>query len=391
MASTPLPRAASAEDITASVRPNAWLQAYHRARAILQAGSGSPPLFPPTAASLGAALEGPGLTLGARWCTHACLLVFVAALALASKIDLGPVLSPEASDFPSRPAYQALSIGPDFSSQGFLIKAAVPITTIPDRPRDEWLTYPVQEYDTVWTIAESHGLTPQTLYWSNAELRDNMNLLSIGQEVRIPPGDGLVHEVEEGDTLESLAETYEVSAEDIRTSPLNEEALALGGPLPAGVELFIPGGYRELPRPAPAVVQTTRSASAAPAAAPGFVGTARFGWPTDASRITQYYWWGHPAIDIAGPAGTTVYASDKGCVETAGWTNLGYGYHIIINHYNGFRTLYAHLSQYWVDPGDCVYAGQPIGAIGSTGRSTGPHLHFEIRQGGWLVDPFGWL
>lgn len=330
----------------------------------------------------------------ARWLMHLALILFLSGLALGSKVNVDPWLSadpsqPTTADHPP----ESISFASRPPEQGFLIRAAVPITVIPDRPRDEWLTYSVQEYDTVITIAEKFGLTAETLYWTNPELQDNVDHLAIDQELRIAPRDGVVHTVEDGDTLESVAQKYGVEVSDILDSPLNEELLALGGPLSPETEIFIPGGYKEIPVPEPAPVTTVRGRGASGASAPSaaIAATGRFGWPTDAWRITQWYWWGHRGIDIAGPVGTNIYAADSGWVELAGWSNVGYGYHVIVNHGNGFRSLYAHMSAFYVSPGQTVVKGQVIGAIGSTGRSTGPHLHFEIRQGGYLHNPYCWI
>ena len=93
------------------------------------------------------------------------------------------------------------------------------------------------------------------------------------------------------------------------------------------------------------------------------------------------------AVDLAAPRGTPVYAADTGRVVKAGWSEIGYGYRIIIDHGIDYVTLYAHLSEYYVQPGDIVQKGEIIGRVGSTGNSTGPHLHFEIRDYGYLIDP----
>jgi murein DD-endopeptidase MepM/ murein hydrolase activator NlpD len=104
-------------------------------------------------------------------------------------------------------------------------------------------------------------------------------------------------------------------------------------------------------------------------------------------RITQGFWHGHRAIDIGAPTGSAVQAADGGFVSFAGWTDVGYGYLIVIDHANGFATYYAHLSNIYVGVGQAVERGQVIGAVGNTGRSTGPHLHFEIRYYSEQLNP----
>ena len=116
------------------------------------------------------------------------------------------------------------------------------------------------------------------------------------------------------------------------------------------------------------------------------IGDESFIWPTT-GRITQKVWHCHHAIDIANSEGTPIYAADTGQVVFRGGMKSGYGKTVVINHGNGFQTLYAHLSGFSVSVGDPVYEGDPIGQMGNTGHSTGPHLHFEIREGSQLHDP----
>ena len=115
-------------------------------------------------------------------------------------------------------------------------------------------------------------------------------------------------------------------------------------------------------------------------------GTGEFRWPTR-GRITQRSWHCHHAVDIAAPEGTPIYAADSGHVVVAGWKEGGYGKVVIVNHGNGFQTLYAHLSVIKVKVGQDVPKGKLIGLMGNTGHSTGSHLHFEIREGSQLRDP----
>jgi murein DD-endopeptidase MepM/ murein hydrolase activator NlpD len=103
--------------------------------------------------------------------------------------------------------------------------------------------------------------------------------------------------------------------------------------------------------------------------------------------LTQGYWYGHRAIDIGAPIGSAIYASDGGFVSFVGWTDIGYGYLVVVDHNNSYQTYYAHLSNIFVSEGQVVSAGEVIGAMGSTGNSTGPHLHFEIRLKGYPTDP----
>ena len=153
--------------------------------------------------------------------------------------------------------------------------------------------------------------------------------------------------------------------------------------LAIGQVVYVPGGVIEEERPtylAPRYAQVQG----------GVRGSSTFIWPTSGG-ITQYPVWYHMALDIANNTLPPVLASDTGTVTFAGCLPYGYGCHIIIDHANGFQTLYAHLSYIAVTPGQAVAQGQTIGALGSTGRSTGPHLHFEIRNGGVLENPLSYL
>jgi murein DD-endopeptidase MepM/ murein hydrolase activator NlpD len=119
-------------------------------------------------------------------------------------------------------------------------------------------------------------------------------------------------------------------------------------------------------------------------------GTGHFTWPVS-GWLSQGYRNDHRAVDIAAPAGSFVTAADRGVVIRAGWNDQGYGLFIIIDHNIDYVSLYSHLSEVFVEEGDIVRAGQVIGTVGSTGNSTGPHLHFEIRDFGRRANPLDLL
>jgi len=266
-------------------------------------------------------------------------------------------------------------------SDATIVRVVQPHTEIPDRPRLEVITHTVQPGESVQSIAESYKLEPTTLLWSNPELEQLPDLLRIGQQVIILPLNGAYHTVAEGDTLESIAEKYKVDVEAISSLPLNN----LRPPLfriQEGTKLIVPGGVKPyVPR------RVTSYTGPVPTDARG---TGSFAWPVRGS-ITQWYWWGHRAIDIAAPTGSAVLAADGGYVSFVGWTDIGYGYLIILDHANAYSTYYAHLSQMYVGPGQRVERGQVIGAVGSTGNSSGPHLHLEIRYNGLEQNPMVYL
>ncbi len=263
-----------------------------------------------------------------------------------------------------------------------LVRAAVPHTIIPERAQEKISIYAVQNGDTILAIAAKFGLTPETIMWSNENLEDNPDLLQVGQELIILPVNGVYHQVGGGDTIVGIAATYKTEAAAIINHPLNEldpdEAI-----IEAGQWLVVPGGTKPF-------VPRTVTAYSGPTPENATIGSGIFAWPTSGT-IFQDYWSGHPGIDIAAWPGAPIAAADSGYVVAAGWDNTGYGYTVAIDHGNGFQTMYAHLQAYYVDMGDNVAKGQQIAEMGSTGNSTGPHLHFEIRQGTVQRNPIGFL
>ena len=314
-----------------------------------------------------------------RYASHLSLLTLFFLLTSLGSFNpqaLRPVGEPPPTGNPGStflPRRMSLS-----SETGYLTKEALPFTIIPQRPRQEVIIYVVQPGDVVTSIAQKFGLRPETIQWSNSQLYPYADLLHIGEELFILPLDGVYHEVEAGDTLQSIAEEYKVDPSAILESEYNDivdpEALA------GGQMLIVPGGSK------PYVAQVVYAGPPPPGAAQG---SGNFMWPAS-GVITQGYWGGHRAIDIGAPCGTSIYASDSGYVSSLGWMG-GYGNYIILSHGNGWETLYAHLSQILVRPNTSVQRGELIGRVGTTGRSTGCHLHFEIRQYGTKRNPFGFL
>lgn len=267
-----------------------------------------------------------------------------------------------------------------------------PVTFRGREPEHELQRYTVQAGDTPNRIAERFGIEPPTLLGGNPWLSQESSELRTGVELIILPIDGVLHDVQDGDTLEGLAQRYGVPAEDIIAYEPNN--LEFPYRLYPNTQILVPGAVREVfvwtaPQP---VQRPAGSTSALGRGAECIVsGTRTFLWPVTGRRITQYYWYGHRAIDVGLPEGTPVIASDTGVVTYAGWNAWGYGILIVINHCNGYETYYAHLSSVAVTPGQVVYQGSYIGASGNTGRSSGPHLHFEIRYNNNLLDPLQFL
>ncbi|MBN1399326.1 MAG: M23 family metallopeptidase [Anaerolineae bacterium] len=241
--------------------------------------------------------------------------------------------------------------------------------------------YTVSEGDTVLGIAEKFNLEGNSLLWANPRLEDNPDFLSLGQELVILPIDGAYHTVASGEDVESIAKTYKVKPESITDYPGND--LSAPFTLQVGQKLIIPGGTKPY---------VSRQVLAYSGEIPKDAqrGSGQLVWPMS-GYISQRYWQGHRAIDIAGNAGLPVSASDSGYVVLVQRSDVGYGRMVVIDHGNGYQTLYAHLSTYYVEVGQSVAKGEMIGKCGSTGNSTGPHLHFEVIQGEARRNPLNYL
>jgi murein DD-endopeptidase MepM/ murein hydrolase activator NlpD len=254
-------------------------------------------------------------------------------------------------------------------------------------------TYVVQPGDNLFLIAEKYGLKPESVLWGNYEvLRDNPQLLSPGQELNILPVDGVYYRWQAGDTLEGVADFFEVEQGAILEYAGNRfdlMAVTTGTvSIDEGTWLIVPGGKRELKDWGPPAISRNNPAAAAYYGSgycgeiyEGAIGTGAFVWPTVARTLSGNDYSGiHRGIDIAGAEGTPVYAVDSGVVVFSGWSEFGYGNLIVIDHGTGWQSAYAHLSAAAVTCGQNVAQGSYIGAIGNTGRSTGPHLHFELQS-----------
>jgi murein DD-endopeptidase MepM/ murein hydrolase activator NlpD len=218
-------------------------------------------------------------------------------------------------------------------------------------------------------------------------------------DLKIPPVDGVLYEWKEGDTLEGIAARFKAEVEDILTWPGND--LDLTSPvIPPGTQVMIPGGSREfrqwvipdIPRGRAGVSKELYGAGACEGSYDGAFGTGGFVWPAGNHRLSgNDYWEGHLAIDIGAGEGAPIYAADSGVVVFAGWALGGYGNMVMIDHGNGYQTLYAHMSDVRATCGASVSQGGVIGYAGSTGNSTGAHLHFEVRYLGGFLNPWNVL
>ncbi len=322
----------------------------------------------------------PVLPILTRYAAHGLMVLLAGAVALSSSLYI-PALGRAAASASAEDAAVVFGGAAGATQVGFMVPSTQLYTIIPKRPRRGIITYVVQAGDSVSSIAEKFEITPETIVWANGSLEKTPDLLVIGQELIILPVSGVYHTVLGGETLESIAKTYKVEPRAILECPYNH--LEAPVTLQVGQKLIVPDGTKPY---VPRAVYVYNG----PIPDDAQVGTGAFGWPTT-GWISQKYWSGHQAIDIAGYKGTPIKAADSGFVIKAGWSDAGYGNHVIIDHRNGFKTLYAHLESYVVNVGDSVKKGQVIGFMGSTGKSTGPHLHLEIIKEGVRRNPLAYL
>jgi len=252
-------------------------------------------------------------------------------------------------------------------------------TTAPKQQRP--FVYTVQAEDTIGNIAAQFNISTNTILWANG--LNNKTTIKVGDHLTILPITGVLHTVSSGDTVLELAGRYDADLADIiARNSLDEDAS-----LSIGQKIIIPDGYISprtappiLPRDTRLVTDPNANVPPADASGPGLV------WPTTTKHIAQYFRWGHTGIDLDDRTRPPVYAAANGTIEFTGWLG-GYGNLIIVNHGGGLRTYYAHLEKFYASKGQTVAKGAAIAKMGSSGRSTGSHLHFEVRKHGRPVNP----
>ncbi|MEK6222797.1 MAG: peptidoglycan DD-metalloendopeptidase family protein [Chloroflexota bacterium] len=271
-------------------------------------------------------------------------------------------------------------------------------TELSDRTRYDVISYTVIFGDSLFGIAKEFSITPESLLWANeSTLGSNPDLLEPGMEITIPPVDGVYYQWQFGDTFESVSGFFSVTPVDI-FNWVGNPIVDLSNPIIApGEWVMIPGGKGEFQQWVIPVIP-----SGAAGVSPGLygtgacagnynpgLGTGSFAWPSHLHDIVgNDYWSGHLALDIATGEGLAITAADTGVVVFSGWANGGYGYMVMLDHGNGYHTLYAHMSSVNAQCGQSIAKGQALGFGGSTGNSTGPHLHFELRFLGGFANPW---
>ena len=272
---------------------------------------------------------------------------------------------------------------------GTLYKPVLPETRVVDG-KSLLKRYTVKAGDTLTGIASQQGVSMMTIWWANKlKSKDDLH---VGQSLIIPPVNGLVVTVKDGDTLAALATTYKVDADRVvDVNHLEDTNLVIGQ------VLILPGAVGAgIPEPKPAPAAPCRSCGSGGSVGSGVGGSYTggvFRWPVVGGNnyISQYFHYGHYAIDIAATYGSKVVAASGGTIVYSGWRNNGGGYQVWISHGGNLYTGYFHMSSLTVSRGQSVAKGQQVGRIGQSGWATGPHLHFVVSigpiEGGRAVNP----
>ena len=239
--------------------------------------------------------------------------------------------------------------------------------------------YTVRDGDTLTAIANRYGVAMMTVWWANH--LTSKDSLKAGQELIIPPVDGLVVTVKAGDTLDSLAAANKISADDIyATNELNDTNLIVG-------QVLVLPGAKGAPMPTPKPTQAPTFGGGGGGTGP----TVRYSggswsWPVvgGGNYISQYFHYGHYGVDIAADYGTPIVAPVAAHVIFAGWKSNGGGYQVWLQLGNGLYTAQYHMSAVLVSTGQDVAKGQRVGRVGMSGWASGPHCHFEV----WVGTPW---
>ena len=260
----------------------------------------------------------------------------------------------------------------DYDENGKLLDVEAPAVKPNFTQPVTFQTYKVRQGDTISGIAKKFGLTNISTLISVNDI-GNVRQLAAGQKLKIPSIDGIVYTVKKGDSLSGITGKYKVSLEQLLdVNELTSETLT------AGQQLFLPGAAMDASSLRNAMGELFRMPISAK-----FRWSSPYGYRIDPIAGVKSF---HTGTDMACPTGTPILAAMSGKVTTTG-INRVYGNYVIIDHGNGYQTLYAHMSKIIASKGQWVSQGTRIGLVGSTGYSTGPHLHFTVYKKGKLVDP----
>lgn len=247
-------------------------------------------------------------------------------------------------------------------------------------------TYTLEDGDTLWSLALDFGRDLDTMSCVTTPTGSDAETLYPDEVITVPALDDVCYTVRPGETLAAIAARHKMTVGEIAAVSWN----GLQGPpyrVQARQRILLPGARPNAkPRADRAEISRPADQYGGTVYEDWPYGDGHFVWPVE-GWISQGAHPGHTAIDIAVPEGSAIRAADRGRVVLAGWNPTGYGFRVVIDHGTDYVTLYAHLKDIYVEKGEVVGKGQIIGAAGANGNITGPHLHFEVRDYGWLIDP----
>jgi len=316
---------------------------------------------------------------GLRFVLNTATALLVLSLPYSVAGGLGAKSAPE-----SAPVAASLTSVPDDSGARVstaargLVAGSRSIVTVAAEDVRPVVEYKVAKSDTIATIAKAQDVALEDLAYANG-ITEEGSALGVGQTMLIPPGRGALYFVKDGDTIASVAQKFRVEPAVI----MNYNRLYFEPEHFATDQLiFVPGAE------VPALKRNEFSQITIPAPAQLPARTGRLALPVN-GVFTQYFWWGHTGVDLAAPYGTAIMASDDGVVVATGWVAVG-GLRVCVQHSEGLQTCYYHTSSVYVSAGQSVVRGQPIAAIGMTGVTTGPHVHWELKVNGVAVNPLAY-
>ena len=317
-----------------------------------------------------------GLRLVLNIATGALVLMLPYTAATAARADASPAADAAAASIAVIPSDDLARA--QIAPRGVIAGTRSPTTVAAQEARPV-IVRTIAREDTLSTMANYYDISLEALAYANGIAQED-ETLSVGHELVIPPGEGALYKVKDGDTVEDVAARFKVEPTAIMSFNrmyFEPEHWAVGQ------MIFVPGAAL------PVLKRTERSKSIAiPSNAQLPARTGRLAWPVK-GVLTQYYWWGHTGVDIAAPFGSGISASDDGIVVATGPVAVG-GLRVCVQHAGGLQTCYYHTSAVYVSPGQTVTRGQLIAAIGLTGVTTGPHVHWELKVNGVPQDPLAY-
>lgn len=305
-------------------------------------------------------------------------------IAAMGVLGIGVIISPFLADtYPIFSGDKASALQVDSPSlESIAVDADIFQTSISSKPRDKIVNYTVEKGDTLSTIADKFGISVETIRWANDLASDN---ITIGDSLKILPVTGIAHKVAKGESVYSIAKKLDSDPQKIVDFPFNDFANPETFSLVEGQILIVPDGVKPAEQP-------TFKRQVYIASGPVTISGLGFTWPIQ-GVVSQFAAWYHMGIDIVAPMGSPVVAAQNGVVSSVsvGTWDSGYGTNLYVKN-GDVETHYAHLLGVGVSVGQEVAAGSTvIGWIGMTGRTTGPHVHFEVIKNGVLVNPLAYL